>query len=200
MTSDGCESFSEILRQLNLKIQTRLLMVMLITLGLTITISLVSPHHFLFDNPRSDLAILLTRNFSRWTLPPVVKASLRERIFWRGRIFWVSPHRPPSVSRRFSHSSVHRERGHSLWTQSVPLFAFPRRSRRTILRECPLTVPRQAARRDVCFHQAVVSAPARSIVLQTWSPQLSFEPLSRPSLTPIPGFSRPSRIVGHSRP
>ena len=33
MTSDGCESFSEILRQLNLKIQTRLLMVMLITLG-----------------------------------------------------------------------------------------------------------------------------------------------------------------------
>jgi hypothetical protein len=33
MASDGCESFSEILRQLNLKIQTRLLMVMLITLG-----------------------------------------------------------------------------------------------------------------------------------------------------------------------
>ena len=33
MASDGCESISEILRQLNLKIQTRLLMVMLITLG-----------------------------------------------------------------------------------------------------------------------------------------------------------------------
>ncbi len=33
MTGDGCELFSEILRQLNLKVQTRLLMVVLITLG-----------------------------------------------------------------------------------------------------------------------------------------------------------------------